>query len=603
MSPWPSARRYSTTLSGCPAVRAITCSPWAARPEAAARASTAERGRAPSRTSVARSASRAATVGVLGADGGHDEHPGVTEPAGEVAEQVDRGGTAVLEVVDGQQDGAVEREAAQRRRPRRRTPDGAGGRRPRAGAARPPPRVRARAPGRPRPRRGRGPAPPGRGGEESRMAGRRASTNGWRKSERSAGWQRPRRTRPPVAAARSATASRKRVLPMPASPSTSTSAGVPAAPSPAQVRSAWASSGSRPTSEGPLDRGPRRCLGREVRLAQHRDVQVDALAVRGRAELLAQPGGQVVVRRQGRARPAVGDEGAHQGPDGLLVERVGGDALGGDPGRPGRLERGERLGEQVPGAAAQGVGLAAHAQHPVGVVLVDEGRLAAEQLERRAGRGHGERGLARGRPGRGLGGEARRLVEVDHPRSASGQPVRAPGRGQQVGAEQPPGPADEGGHVGGRVGGRFVGPERLDDPVEGDQRPALGGQQGQQGAGLAAAELSSLERVAARPVDRERGGEPDPGRPVALLHASEYAPTPIRLRFAATFPAQRGRRIGGSGLSVWRPAPGGGRGRGARARRTRRVPSAPCRRGRSRPGRPSRRRGRCPSGRSRSRCR
>ena len=69
--------------------------------------------------------------------------------------------------------------------------------------------------------------------------------------------------------------------------------------------------------------------------------------------------------------------------------------------------RGERLGEQVPGAAAQAVGLAAHAQHPVGVVLVDEGRLAAEQLERRAGGGHGERRLARGSPGRGLGGEAR----------------------------------------------------------------------------------------------------------------------------------------------------------------------------------------------------
>ena len=145
------------------------------------------------------------------------------------------------------------------------------------------------------------------------MAGRSASTNGWRKSERSAGWQRPRRTRPPVAAARSATASRRRVLPMPASPSTSTSAGVPAAPSPAQVRSAWASSGSRPTSRARSTAVLVGRLGREVRLAQHGDVQVGGLAVRGRAELFAQPGGQVVVRRQRRARPAVGDEGAHEG--------------------------------------------------------------------------------------------------------------------------------------------------------------------------------------------------------------------------------------------------------------------------------------------------
>ena len=66
---------------------------------------------------------------------------------------------------------------------------------------------------------------------------------------------------------------------------------------------------------------------------------------------------------------------------------------------PAGSSRSERLGEQVPGAAAQAVGLAAHAQHPVGVVLVDEGGLAAEQLERRAGRGHGERRARRRQPG------------------------------------------------------------------------------------------------------------------------------------------------------------------------------------------------------------
>ena len=512
-------------------------------------------------------------LGVLGADGGHDEHPGVTEPAGEVAEQVDRGGTAVLEVVDGQQDGAVEREAAQ---------DGDHGvvrltalevdvRRQR------------------RPVRHHGcelghQGHPGRDvvTDQRRQGGRRGVEDG-RAEGVDERLEEERALRGVAAAAQDAAAGGGGQVGHRVQEAGLADAGLAldehqrrrarrAEPGPGAL--GLGELGLAADEEGPLDRGPRRCLGREVRLAQHRDVQVDALAVRGRAQLLAQPGGQVVVRRQGRARPAVGDEGAHQGPHGLLVERVGGHALGGDPGRPGRLERGERLGEQVPGAAAQGVGLAAHAQHPVGVVLVDEGRLAAEQLERRAGRGHGERRLARGSPGRGLGGEARRLVEVDHPRSAGGQPVRATGRGQQVGAEQPPGAADEGGHVGGRVGGRFVGPERLDDPVEGDQRPALRGQQGQQGAGLAAAELSSLERVAARPVDRERGGEPDPGRPVALLHASEYAPTPIRLRFAATFPAQRRRRIGGSGAQ--RLAASAGRRSRARCTSATNAPGAIC---------------------------
>ena len=82
---------------------------------------------------------------------------------------------------------------------------------------------------------------------------------------------------------------------------------------------------------------PRSSLGAsagQVRLAQHRDVQVGGLAVRGRAELLAQPGGQVVVRRQRRARPAVGDQRAHQRPHGLLVERVGGRRSRRRPGPP-----------------------------------------------------------------------------------------------------------------------------------------------------------------------------------------------------------------------------------------------------------------------------
>ena len=133
--------------------------------------------------------------------------------------------------------------------------------------------------------------------------------------------------------------------------------------------------------QGSLDHGRARGLHGQRRLPQHRDVQVGGVAVRGRAELVAQPRGQVVVRRQRRARPTVGDQRADERAHGLLVEGVGGDGLGGDPGGLGRLDRGEGVGEVVPRLAAQGVGLPADAQHPVGIVLVDEGRLAAEQAE------------------------------------------------------------------------------------------------------------------------------------------------------------------------------------------------------------------------------
>ncbi len=51
-------------------------------------------------------------VGVLGPHSGHEQDPGVAEPAGEVPEQVDGRGTAVLEVVDAQQHGPLERQPA-----------------------------------------------------------------------------------------------------------------------------------------------------------------------------------------------------------------------------------------------------------------------------------------------------------------------------------------------------------------------------------------------------------------------------------------------------------------------------------------------------------
>ena len=69
----------------------------------------------------------------------------------------------------------------------------------------------------------RGPSTGAAAAGSAASTGPSASTRGWRNSERSAAWQRADATRPPVAAASSVTSAASRVLPIPASPASSTS--------------------------------------------------------------------------------------------------------------------------------------------------------------------------------------------------------------------------------------------------------------------------------------------------------------------------------------------------------------------------------------------
>ena len=108
VSPAASARRHSTTLSGWPPVRAITAGPCAARP-AAARQGVDGRARAGRRAGPARpgrpAGRRSPACSVRTAATSSTRAP--AEPLGQVAQQVDAGGAAVVQVVDREQHGAV----------------------------------------------------------------------------------------------------------------------------------------------------------------------------------------------------------------------------------------------------------------------------------------------------------------------------------------------------------------------------------------------------------------------------------------------------------------------------------------------------------------
>ena len=102
------------------------------------------------------------------------------------------------------------------------------------------------------------------------------------------------------------------------------------------------------------------------------------------------------------------------------------------------------------------------------------------------------------------------------------QPVRPAGRGQHVGTQQPPGPADQGGHVGGRVGGRPSG--------QSVRRSGRGAGAPPRSATRRASRVRALRLPRSRPlsggarhVHGQCRAEPEPGRRVALLHASERA--------------------------------------------------------------------------------
>ena len=161
----------------------------------------------------------------------------------------------------------------------------------------------------------------------------------------------------------------------------------------------------------------------------------------------------------------------------------------------------------VPAPPAQRVRLPSYGLDPVGVRLVQQRGLGAQQVEGPAGRGRGEPVLAGREPVVGLVEQRDGLVEVDRPGPAADQPVGPARRAGQCVAEQPSGAADQRRDVGRRVRGRVLGPEHVDDPVHRHQPPSLGGQEGQQGASLAAAQLPAGQGALGR-VDGERRGQP-----------------------------------------------------------------------------------------------
>ena len=270
------------------------------------------------------------------------------------------------------------------------------------------------------------------------------------------------------------------------------------------------------------------------------------LAVGSRAEVLAQACGQVVVRRERRRCPAVGHQRAHQGADGLLVERIRRRRPRRPPGPPRRVP-----GRSAPRRAGGGRGDAV--SRPRGGRRAPSRRrprrpapagCRAGSSAARAAAAASTGSPAAARAAASVASRAASSRSTSHgPRAAS--PYERPVAVSRSAPEQPAGAADQGGHVGRGIGRRVLGPQRLDDAVERDQRAALGGQQREQGAGLAAAELPSAS-ACRRPArsTRERRGEPDPGRPAALLHASSMRQPAIRLRFGGVFLAQRRRRIG-----------------------------------------------------------
>ena len=196
-----------------------------------------------------------------------------------------------------------------------------------------------------------------------REAGRSASTTGWRNSDRSAGWHRPRRTWPPVAAHHSATASRSRVLPMPPSPRRAparrhlrrrrappsrSSARRGAVATDEGVRSWRAGLGAASSwSAASASRSSETC-----RSAVARSGSVPRSSRRVGPGRRTPPGQRRPVRR--RRGPASGSRTARSSYGSAATLRR-------DPDRAaGSARRGERLGERCR-AAAQAVDLAAHA--------------------------------------------------------------------------------------------------------------------------------------------------------------------------------------------------------------------------------------------------
>ena len=83
--------------------------------------------------------------------------------------------------------------------------------------------------------------------------------------------------------------------------------------------------------------------------------------------------------------------------------------------------------------------------------------------------------------------------------SPSTNPCARPGALVSASPSSRRGATDQGGDVRGGIRGRTVGPEHVDDRVHRDQAAALGGQQGEQRAGLAGAEVAAPHAPPRRP--------------------------------------------------------------------------------------------------------
>ena len=115
------------------------------------------------------------------------------------------------------------------------------------------------------------------------------------------------------------------------------------------------------------------------------------------------------------------------------------------------------------------------------------------QLDCAPGRCAGERGCHCPLPFR-VGRQPSRLVQVDYHARAAGQLVALAAAADRIRAEHPAQPTHQRGHVLRRLLGRVADPQHLGDPVHRHQPGPLDGEQLQQRARLAAAQLAVRQR-------------------------------------------------------------------------------------------------------------
>ena len=452
---------------------------------------------------------------VVGAHRPEQDHGCCREPGPEVAQQVDGRGTAVLQVVDPEQDGALPAETVQRRRDRVEAPTapqvGVGGGWPGAaqhlaelGEHRGPRLPVALDEGVERRRAGRG-----QGGsqgvderleEEGALGGVAAPVE----HEPAGGSRHVARGLQQPGLADAGLPAHQQQVGDPARPRTG-----PGGRQHAELRVPSDDPGGRFVVPGGRV-GPG-ALEAELLVAQDLQVERRRPAVGGGAELVAQPPCQVLVRPECRGRATVGHEGPHQVAGRALVEGVCIDGRARDLGRRRGLGREQRLHQEVAAAAAELGSLLPCGVDPLGVADVGQDRTGPDQLQGRPGRRGGQPGLARLLPGTGPDAEPRRLVEVEGPAGRGTQGVAVVGRADHVIAQGAPEAAGQGGEVGRRVGRRVVGPQGPREAVGGHRAAPCRDQQREERAGLPAPEGGAGQRRG-RPVHGQDRAEPEPHR-------------------------------------------------------------------------------------------